>query len=90
MELRCLTADYTNIDVYVYTHSLSLICTCVHINTHADWLTQDIDIQAVNLVLNFDFPKTSEAYLHRIGRSGPFNPLGLASTLITHEVHFNL
>ena len=53
LELRCLTADHTNIDVYVYTDPLSLICTCVHTNTHADWLTWDIDIQAVNLVLHF-------------------------------------
>ena len=29
-----------------------------------------IDIQAVNVVINFDFPKMAETYLHRIGRSG--------------------
>ena len=33
LELRCLTADYTNIDVYVYTGPLSLICTCAHKHT---------------------------------------------------------
>jgi ATP-dependent RNA helicase DDX6/DHH1 len=31
-----------------------------------------IDIQSVNVVINFDFPKSSETYLHRIGRSGRF------------------
>ena len=36
----------------------------------SDLLTRGIDIQAVNVVINFDFPKTSETYLHRIGRSG--------------------
>lgn len=35
-----------------------------------DLFTRGIDIQAVNVVINFDFPKSSETYLHRIGRSG--------------------
>jgi len=32
----------------------------------ADLFTRGIDIQAVNVVINFDFPKTSETYLHRV------------------------
>lgn len=36
----------------------------------SDLFTRGIDIQAVNVVINFDFPKSSETYLHRIGRSG--------------------
>lgn len=35
------------------------------------------------MVLNFDFPKNSETYLHRIGRSGRFGHLGLAINFIT-------
>ena len=42
-----------------------------------DLFTRGIDIQAVNVVINFDFPKTSETYLHRIGRSGRFGHLGM-------------
>ena len=53
-------------------------------------LTRGIDIQAVNVVINFDFPKTSETYLHRIGRSGRFGHLGLAINLITHDDRFSL
>ena len=49
-----------------------------------------IDIQSVNVVINFDFPKNSETYLHRIGRSGRFGHLGLAFNLITYEDRFNL
>ena len=41
-------------------------------------------------MINFDFPKTSETYLHRIGRSGRFGHLGLAINLITYEDRFNL
>lgn len=37
---------------------------------HLDLFTRGIDIQAVNVVINFDFPKLGETYLHRIGRSG--------------------
>jgi ATP-dependent RNA helicase DDX6/DHH1 len=53
-------------------------------------LTRGIDIQAVNVVINFDFPKNAETYLHRIGRSGRFGHLGLAINLITYEDRFNL
>ncbi|OIW01124.1 hypothetical protein TanjilG_25232 [Lupinus angustifolius] len=36
----------------------NLVCT--------DLFTRGIDIQAVNVVINFDFPKNSETYLHRV------------------------
>lgn len=49
----------------------------------ADLFTRGIDIQSVNVVINFDFPKNSETYLHRIGRSGRFGHLGLSVNLIT-------
>ena len=48
-----------------------------------DLITRGIDIQAVNVVINFDYPKYSETYLHRIGRSGRFGHLGLAINFIT-------
>lgn len=56
----------------------------------SDLFTRGIDIQAVNVVINFDFPKTAETYLHRIGRSGRFGHLGIAINMITHEDRFNL
>jgi len=56
----------------------------------SDLLTRGIDIQAVNVVINFDFPKNAETYLHRIGRSGRYGHLGLAINLITYEDRFNL
>lgn len=51
----------------------------------SDLLTRGIDIQSVNVVINFDMPRHSETYLHRIGRSGRFGHLGLAINLITYE-----
>lgn len=56
----------------------------------SDLFTRGIDIQAVNVVINFDFPKSSETYLHRVGRSGRFGHRGLAVSLITYEDRFNL
>lgn len=56
----------------------------------SDLLTRGIDIQAVNVVINFDFPKNAETYLHRIGRSGRFGHLGLAINLISWDDRFNL
>ena len=56
----------------------------------SDLFTRGIDIQSVNVVINFDFPKTSETYLHRIGRAGRFGHLGLAINLITFDDRFNL
>jgi len=63
-------------------HCRNLVCS--------DLFTRGIDIQAVNVVINFDFPKMSETYLHRIGRSGRFGHLGIAINLITYEDRFNL
>lgn len=56
----------------------------------SDLFTRGIDIQSVNVVINFDFPKNSETYLHRIGRSGRFGHLGLAVNLITQDDRSNL
>jgi ATP-dependent RNA helicase DDX20 len=35
-------------------------------------IARGIDIDRVNLVLNLDFPKDVETYLHRVGRTGRF------------------
>jgi len=51
----------------------------------SDLFTRGIDIQAVNVVINFDFPKHAETYLHRIGRSGRYGHLGIAINLITYD-----
>jgi translation initiation factor 4A len=50
-----------------------------------DMLARGIDIQQVSLVLNYDFPKEREIYIHRIGRSGRFGRKGVAINLITQE-----
>jgi len=56
----------------------------------SDLITRGIDIQAVNVVINFDFPKNSETYLHRIGRSGRYGHLGLAINFVTYDDRYNV
>lgn len=55
-----------------------------------DIFARGIDIQTVNIVINFDFPKYAETYLHRIGRSGRFGHLGVAINFITENDKQNL
>ncbi|KAJ7416992.1 putative ATP-dependent RNA helicase DDX6 [Willisornis vidua] len=70
---------------------LGYSCFYIHAKMRqVNLFTRGIDIQAVNVVINFDFPKLAETYLHRIGRSGRFGHLGLAINLITYDDRFNL
>lgn len=62
-------------------------CRCL---VSSDLFTRGIDIESVNVVINFDYPKNSETYLHRIGRSGRFGHLGLGINFVTYDDRFNL
>ena len=51
-----------------------------------------MDIERVNIVINYDFPETSEVkgngsdqYLHRVGRAGRFGTKGLGISFVTTE-----
>jgi len=45
-------------------------------------IARGIDIQQVNLVINFDIPNNVHTYLHRIGRSGRWGRKGTAINLV--------
>lgn len=49
-----------------------------------DIAARGIDISHISHVINFDMPNTTDAYTHRIGRTGRASKLGAAFTLITH------
>ncbi|OII74332.1 U5 SNRNP 100 kd protein [Cryptosporidium ubiquitum] len=44
-----------------------------------------IDINNINLVINYDFPKSIDTYTHRIGRTGRAGKNGVAISFITPE-----
>ena len=44
-----------------------------------------IDIERVNIVINYDFPESSDTYLHRVGRAGRFGTKGLAISFVSSD-----
>lgn len=53
-------------------------------------LSRGIDVQGVNLVLNYDLPGTNniESYVHRIGRCGRYGRKGVAINFITPNDYY--
>jgi len=47
-----------------------------------DLTARGLDIQGINVVINFDMPDVLENYIHRIGRSGRYGRKGVAINLI--------
>ncbi|KAL7436162.1 hypothetical protein ACHAXH_006801 [Discostella pseudostelligera] len=50
-----------------------------------DLFGRGIDIERVNVVINYDFPDDSDQFLHRVGRAGRFGTKGLAISFISSE-----
>lgn len=50
-----------------------------------DIAARGIDVQGVSHVVNFDMPNTTDAYTHRIGRTGRSDRQGKAYTFVTAE-----
>ena len=44
-----------------------------------------IDIERINLVINYDMAESSDTYLHRVGRAGRYNTKGTAITFVNSE-----
>jgi len=44
-----------------------------------------IDIERVNIVVNYDMPDSPDSYLHRVGRAGRFGTKGLAITFASSD-----
>lgn len=50
-----------------------------------DVISRGIDVQQVEIVINFDIPREIETYIHRIGRSGRFGKKGFAISFVTNK-----
>ena len=44
-----------------------------------------IDIERINLAINYDLPADADSYLHRVGRAGRFGTKGLAITFVSSD-----
>jgi ATP-dependent RNA helicase RhlE len=52
-----------------------------------DIAARGIDVSTISHVVNYDMPDTTDAYTHRIGRTGRATRTGDAFTLVTREDH---
>ena len=50
-----------------------------------DIFGRGIDIERVNIVINYDMANCADTYLHRVGRAGRFGTKGLSISLISSE-----
>lgn len=48
-----------------------------------DVMARGVDIERVNIVINYDMPKDSDTYLHRVGRAGRFGTKGLTISFVS-------
>lgn len=48
-------------------------------------MARGIDIDGIELVINYDAPRDAEEYVHRVGRTARANTKGIAFTLITED-----
>jgi ATP-dependent RNA helicase DeaD len=55
----------------------------LHLLVATDVAARGLDIEHVTHVINYDVPRTTEAYVHRIGRTGRVGRTGRAITLVT-------
>jgi ATP-dependent RNA helicase UAP56/SUB2 len=46
-------------------------------------LGRGIDVERINVVINYDMPGEADTYLHRVGRAGRFGTKGLAISFVS-------
>jgi len=50
-----------------------------------DLFGRGMDVERVNVVINYDMPEGSDMYLHRVGRAGRFGTKGLAVSFVSSD-----
>lgn len=48
-------------------------------------MARGIDIDRVNLVINYDMPESSDTYLHRVGRAGRYKTKGNSVSFVVES-----
>ena len=65
----------------------SMQCTLL---VATDVAARGLDVDDIRIVVNFDFPKEMESYVHRIGRTGRAGKKGLAVSFFVAEKNSRL
>ncbi|CAN6878106.1 unnamed protein product, partial [Brassica oleracea] len=68
--------------IFMLTHYKSFKEGHKRILVATDLVGRGIDIERVNIVINYDMPDSADTYLHRVGRAGRFGTKGLAITFV--------
>lgn len=50
-----------------------------------DVFGRGIDIERINVAINYDLPADADSYLHRVGRAGRFGTKGLSISFVSSE-----
>lgn len=50
-----------------------------------DIFGRGIDVERINLAINYDLPIDADSYLHRVGRAGRFGTKGLSISFVASE-----
>jgi len=50
-----------------------------------DIFARGIDVERINVAINYDMPSAADSYLHRVGRAGRFGTKGLSISFISTE-----
>lgn len=54
------------------------------------YIARGLDVEDIKMVVNFDFPKEMESYVHRIGRTGRAGKKGIAVSFFVAEKNSRL
>eukprot|EP00750_Incisomonas_marina_P016530 INCI19150.1.p1 GENE.INCI19150.1~~INCI19150.1.p1 ORF type:complete len:450 (-),score=72.17 INCI19150.1:464-1813(-) len=50
-----------------------------------DLCARGVDVERVNVVINYDFPGDADTYMHRVGRAGRFGTKGMAISFVRSD-----
>jgi ATP-dependent RNA helicase UAP56/SUB2 len=50
-----------------------------------DVFGRGIDVERINVAINYDLPADADSYLHRVGRAGRFGTKGLSISFVSNE-----
>ena len=50
-----------------------------------DVFGRGIDVERINLAINYDLPSDADSYLHRVGRAGRFGTKGISVSFVSSD-----